>query len=367
MAESRDYGVLLTAATAIYVGHVKYAVVTDFAVSADWTPATGDVKVSIDGGAAANITNLPAYVTNVGWKYILTAAELTGSQCIVRIADSATKAIADEYFIVETFGHASSMYPKPDSTSPVASNVLQISSSTTPVTNLTADYNGTGYAKTLSTTGLLDGAITAAKIATDAITAVKIADNAITSTKIATGALTSAKFAASALVSQTIGLNDGAIVAATIASSAITSAKIAAGALTGFNIGLNDGAITTAKFGASAIGTAAFSPTLTASIADAIWDEPVSGHQTDDTYGLFGQSFAGDVMGSTDFGITLETDVPAVDDLLNGWTVVITAGTGAGQVGEIIDMIGSTRVVVVTPNWATRPDITTSKYRVFKP
>ena len=36
----------------IYLPIVKRAVV-DFAVSADWTPAAGDVKISKDGGAAA--------------------------------------------------------------------------------------------------------------------------------------------------------------------------------------------------------------------------------------------------------------------------------------------------------------------------
>jgi uncharacterized protein Yka (UPF0111/DUF47 family) len=46
--------------------------------------------------------------------------------------------------------------------------------------------------------GLVDGAITAAKIATDAITAAKIAADAITAAKIATGAFTDTKFAAGA-------------------------------------------------------------------------------------------------------------------------------------------------------------------------
>ena len=38
----------------VYIPVIKRGVV-DFAVSADWTPASGDVKVSIDGGAAASI------------------------------------------------------------------------------------------------------------------------------------------------------------------------------------------------------------------------------------------------------------------------------------------------------------------------
>jgi hypothetical protein len=119
MSESRAYGVLLTNATAIYLNHPKYATPTEFAVAADWTPAAGDVKVSINGGAAADITNLPTYVTNVGWRYILTAAELTSQQTVVRIADSATKVIVDDMFVVETFGNASSMLPDPTDSTPV--------------------------------------------------------------------------------------------------------------------------------------------------------------------------------------------------------------------------------------------------------
>jgi hypothetical protein len=58
---------------------VKRAVV-DFAVSADWTPATGDTKVSLDAGNVANTTNNPAAVGGSGsalWSLVLTAAELS--------------------------------------------------------------------------------------------------------------------------------------------------------------------------------------------------------------------------------------------------------------------------------------------------
>ena len=46
-------------ATDFYIPMVKRGVV-DLAVSADWTPATGDVKLSKDGGADANIGTLPS-------------------------------------------------------------------------------------------------------------------------------------------------------------------------------------------------------------------------------------------------------------------------------------------------------------------
>ena len=59
----------------IYIPVIKRAV-ADFAVGADWTPAGGDVKISKDGGAAANVTNLPtAIVMGNGamWDFSLTA------------------------------------------------------------------------------------------------------------------------------------------------------------------------------------------------------------------------------------------------------------------------------------------------------
>lgn len=117
----RKYNTLtVTGTTAIRIPIIKRAVV-DFAVSADWTPAAGDVKIAIDGAAAANVTNLPTAVAmgnGAYWEFILTAAELTCKSCIVTVADSATKAVEDQSFIVETFGHASAMYP-PDFTDAV--------------------------------------------------------------------------------------------------------------------------------------------------------------------------------------------------------------------------------------------------------
>lgn len=50
----------------------------------------------------------------------------------------------------------------------VRSDLVEANGDSTPVTNFAADYDGSGYAKTNSTIGLLDNAITAAKIASDA-------------------------------------------------------------------------------------------------------------------------------------------------------------------------------------------------------
>jgi hypothetical protein len=97
----------------LYLPIVKRAVV-DFAVGADWTPAAGDVTISIDGGAAANIGTLPTALTmgnGAVWKFVFTNAELTGKYIAVTVVDSATKAVEDQSFMIETYGNASALHP----------------------------------------------------------------------------------------------------------------------------------------------------------------------------------------------------------------------------------------------------------------
>lgn len=92
----------------IYIPIIKRSVV-DFAVSADWTPAAGDVKISIDGGAAANVTNLPTAITmgnGAVWDFSLTSGEVTGKQIVITVVDAATKAVEDQSFVIETYGNA---------------------------------------------------------------------------------------------------------------------------------------------------------------------------------------------------------------------------------------------------------------------
>ena len=87
--------------------------VTDFAVGADWTPAAGDVKISIDGGAAANVTNLPTAITmgnGAIWDFSLVSGELTGKKIRITVVDAATKAVEDTAFEIDTYGHASAQH-----------------------------------------------------------------------------------------------------------------------------------------------------------------------------------------------------------------------------------------------------------------
>lgn len=97
----------------VYVPVVKRAVI-DFAVGADWTPATGDVKLSKDGGAFANIGTLPSVIasanTGAVWDFTLTATEMQAAQVMIVVSDAATKAVEDQCIIIETYGHASAQH-----------------------------------------------------------------------------------------------------------------------------------------------------------------------------------------------------------------------------------------------------------------
>lgn len=108
MAYLSKYGV----ARKIRIPMVKRGVV-DHAVGADWTPATGDVKISKDGGATANITTLPTAIAmgnSAIWEFPISATEMQAAQVNVTIADTATKAVEDSAFDLETYGHASGQH-----------------------------------------------------------------------------------------------------------------------------------------------------------------------------------------------------------------------------------------------------------------
>lgn len=96
---------------------------------------------------------------------------------------------------------------------------------------------------------IVDGAITAAKIAANTITASQIASDTITAAQIAAGAITSSELAAGAVVAGKIAA--GTIVAADIASGTITAAQIAAATITGSNIAA--GTITASNLAANSI------------------------------------------------------------------------------------------------------------------
>ena len=171
----RKYGVATAAGTHVRIPVVKAGVV-DFAVSADWTPAAGDVKVSKDGGAQANVGTLPTF-TNGAWQFVFTAAELTAKTAEVVVVDAVTKAVEDQMFIVETYGNASALHPFDFGDATPTVDVSQ----------------WLGAAPNALASGRVDVSVGA--MAANVLNAAAIAVNAITSSKIATDAIGAAQFA----------------------------------------------------------------------------------------------------------------------------------------------------------------------------
>lgn len=108
MSDLYKYGV----AVHLYKPMIKRALV-DFAVGADWTPAAGDVKISKDGGAAANVTNLPSAIAmgNAAmWDFSLTATEMEAAKIRITVSDAATKAVEDTLFEIDTYGNVAAQH-----------------------------------------------------------------------------------------------------------------------------------------------------------------------------------------------------------------------------------------------------------------
>lgn len=93
-------------------------------------------------------------------------------------------------------------------------------------------------------------------------------------------------------------------------------------------------------------------------VADAVWDELLSGHLTS---GSAGQALSSGVLatGTAQAGaattITLAAGASATNDLYNYCTLSIISGTGAGQSRQITDYVGSTKIATVGLAWATNP------------
>lgn len=184
------------------------------------------------------------------------------------------------------------------------------------------------YDSLVSGTDALD--VEVASMAAGTITATAVADGAIDAGAIATGAITAAKFAAGAIDATAIA--DAAIDAATFAAGAIDAAALAADA--GTEIGTAVWASATRVLTAN---TNLNDPTA-AAIADAVWDEDATAHQTG---GTFGQAI-GDPGADTNTifkavvtdatGATVGADVVAVKaetaSILTDTAEIGTAGAG---------------------------------------
>ncbi len=254
------------------------------AVSADWTPSAGDVKISKDGGAAANVTNLPTAIAmgnSTIWDFSITATEMQAAQVMVTVADSATKAVDDTGFILETYGNAS------------AQHEFDLDTASTAQT-------GDNYARL--------GAPAGASVSAD-VAAVKTQTAAIeTDTQDIQGRLPAA------LVSGRIDASVGAMAANTLTASAV-----AADAVTELQAGLSTldaaGVRTAVGLASADLDTQLAALPTAAENADAVWDEATAGHST---------------AGSTGKALT---DAGSAGD---PWSTALPGAYGAGTAGQIV-------------------------------
>jgi len=74
---------------------------TDLAVSADYTPAAADCRISKSGGTWTQASNTIADETE-GWSITFTATEMQSTRIHVNIVDAATKAVEDQSLVINT-------------------------------------------------------------------------------------------------------------------------------------------------------------------------------------------------------------------------------------------------------------------------
>lgn len=157
------------------------------------------------------------------------------------------------------------------------------------------------FAGAAGSTTLGAGAITATVIATAAIDADSIAADAITDAKVASDVTIASVTGAVGSVTGAVGSVTGSV--GSVASGGITTASFAAGA------------INAAAIAADAIGASELASDAVAEIADAVWDEVLSGHLT---------------AGST--GNALNAAGSAGDP----WSTSLPGAYGAGSAGLIL-------------------------------
>jgi hypothetical protein len=108
--------------------------------------------------------------------------------------------------------------------------------------------------------------------------------------------------------------------------------------------------------------------TFALAMADAIWDEILSG-ATHNIAGSAGKRVreigayaihSGTAQAGNSHSITLEATASAIDGTYNRNLVVLTDNTGVGQTRTIVDYDGATKIAVIDRDWRTSPDATTT-------
>jgi len=124
---------------------------------------------------------------------------------------------------------------------------------------------------------------------------------------------------------------------------------------------------TISTLGANTITAASIAADAGVEIASAVWDRVLTAanhniansagrrlRAIDAAFEVHSGTAASGAAGT----ITLDGAASATNDIYNGDRVVITAGTGIGEHGIILDYDGGTKVATMSKNWVTTPDNT---------
>jgi len=205
-------------------------------------------------------------------------------------------------------------------------------------------------------------AISPTVVAGSVITAQTFAAAAVTGAAIASSALSSTKFSSNTIVQDVVAAS--AIGPNQVAGSVITTATFAAGAID--NAALAACAIGTTTIAGSVLAAAVFATDSMDLIADAIWDELLTGatHNTATSAGRRLRELASTVVhtgtatGGAATYITLDGTASGTDGAYDPSLVAIIGGTGAGQARLIMEYNGTSKNAYVDRNWKVNPDAT---------
>ena len=138
-----------------------------------------------------------------------------------------------------------------------------------------------------------------------------------------------------------------------IAGSTVStsSAQLGVNVVNAAGTAWGSGAITAASIATDAIGAAELAADAVAEIADAVWDEAMSGHLTVGTYGQWARShgLTGEVndVGATTTVFIVDGFTEATADHFNGSVITFTSGACLGQSRVINDYSATTQQITL--------------------
>jgi hypothetical protein len=360
------------------------------------------VKISKDGGAAANVTNLPTAITmgnTVLWDFSLTATELQAAKIRITVSDSATKAVEDVSFEIDTYGNASAQHAAD------LSDAVRLGLTALP--NAAAEAAGGLYTRGTGAgqvnqpaNGMIDSnvvrnagtAITAAagvqEVKVQSLTA-----NAITAAGIAADVTTELRALASGTSDS--GTTTTMVDAARTEADTdywkgcfilFTSGNIAGQCrlITGFNAATDTITYAPATTQAAATQTYEILPAgrvdlqlWLGTVVNALLTGLVQASVQDITSSVISAaSFTTDsglkpvrsgiCQASSSSSITLDASASSVDDFYKGTRIYLVSGGGAGQSRLCTAYNGTTKVATTEPNWITNPTGASTNFAVLE-